>query len=440
MSELPARPDLSQLRRQAKELLRAAKAGDLLAAGRLGPISDRPTLAAAQLALAREYGFRSWPKLKAAVEGRLAELLSRSAMRRFNETRPEVRARLETAAEAQELLAAGAPVNGAPADRETPLITAASYGDAGVARVLIRAGADLEARAAPNAGGIPNETALAHAAVFGMTDVLDLLVAAGAEVHSLEEAAAVGDIAGWLQSDSPLQAKIRALVFAADHQRLPVIDQLIESGTPVDAFDEVWHRQALRIAAQNGRPASVRRLLEHGADPNLRDDEGLSALDWCAPTRRYLDGPGHSEVEAILRPVTSGHEARHEPGETRRQLLLRAAFAALASNDTRPLRSLLDPQAEWIGVPQGENASATPACPNRAAIINLLEQHLASGRRFDLGTLIEERDRVAAELTIHNPHWSSPVTIYRVFTFRGDTIVRLNDCVDESYALQLLKA
>jgi hypothetical protein len=83
-----------------------------------------------------------------------------------------------------------------------------------------------------------------------------------------------------------------------------VIDRLIAAGTPVDAFDEVWGRQALRVAAQNGRPASVRRLLEHGADPNLRDKDDLAALDWCRPGRRYLDGPGHAEVEATLTPIT----------------------------------------------------------------------------------------------------------------------------------------
>jgi ankyrin repeat protein len=361
-------------------------------------------------------------------------------MRRFNEPRPAVRGRLETAADARALLAAGAPVNGRPGDRETPLITAASYGDAEVAHVLIKAGADLEAKSAANAGGIPEETALAHAAVFGMTDVLDLLVAAGARVHSLEEAAAAGDISGWLKPDSPLQAKIRALVFAADHQRLPVIDRLIEADTPVDAFDEVWNRQALRTAAQNGRPASVRRLLDHGADPNLRDDDDLTALDWCSPARRYLDGPGHAEVEAILRPLTTSQPAPRNEQAASRQSLLRAAFTALDDGDTEPLRALLDPQAQWIGIPQGETATETPTCPNQAAILDLLEHHHANGRRFQLGKLIEERDRIAAELTVHNPNWSSPVTIYRVFTFHDDTIVRLNDCIDESYALQILKA
>jgi hypothetical protein len=48
----------------------------------------------------------------------------------------------------------------------------------------------------------------------------------------------------------------------------------------------------------------VRRLLEHGADPNLRDREGLTALDWSRPGKRSLDGPGQVEVEAILAPLT----------------------------------------------------------------------------------------------------------------------------------------
>jgi ankyrin repeat protein len=42
-------------------------------------------------------------------------------------------------------------------------MTAASYGDAEVAEVLIEAGADIEARASTDAGGGPGGTALMHA-------------------------------------------------------------------------------------------------------------------------------------------------------------------------------------------------------------------------------------------------------------------------------------
>ena len=61
---------------------------------------------------------------------------------------------------------------------------------------------------------------------------------------------------------------------AADHQRLEVIDRLLAAGTPVDAVDPVWGRQALRTAAANGRSASVRHLLDLGADPSLLDAGG----------------------------------------------------------------------------------------------------------------------------------------------------------------------
>jgi len=67
MSALPRRPDLDQLRRQARELLRAATAGDDQALVRISVVSQKKTLSAAQLAIAREYGFASWPKLRAEV-------------------------------------------------------------------------------------------------------------------------------------------------------------------------------------------------------------------------------------------------------------------------------------------------------------------------------------------------------------------------------------
>jgi ankyrin repeat protein len=221
------------------------------------------------------------------------------AMLRYDTSRDEWRDVRGAGELARVLLAAGAPVDGDPGEPETPLITAASYGDAAVARVLIESGADLEARAAEDAGGVPGGTALLHAAVFGMTDVGDVLVAAGAQVAGIEEAAAAGDVGHWL-GDATADARVRALVMAADHQRLDVVDALVAAGTPVDDADPAFGGQPLRTAASNGRPASVGRLLAHGADPRLRDDHGRTPLDLC----RAGTTPGHREVEAILAPLT----------------------------------------------------------------------------------------------------------------------------------------
>src|SRR5688500_14603873 len=83
---LPSRPDLEQLRKQAKDLLKSHKSGQAEALQRIRESHPRFSTAAdseiraakftlsdAQLALAREYGFASWPKLKERVESTLLE-------------------------------------------------------------------------------------------------------------------------------------------------------------------------------------------------------------------------------------------------------------------------------------------------------------------------------------------------------------------------------
>src|SRR3984957_18389800 len=76
MSELPGRPNIDQLRRQARELLRAAGDGEPSALARIGAFWERVSRAAAQVAGAREHGFASWPALHAEGERRLAALPS----------------------------------------------------------------------------------------------------------------------------------------------------------------------------------------------------------------------------------------------------------------------------------------------------------------------------------------------------------------------------
>ena len=70
MRELPDKPDLNQLRRQARELQRAAARGEVAASEKSRATSPRVRLWSAQLALAREYGFPSWARLKAEIERR----------------------------------------------------------------------------------------------------------------------------------------------------------------------------------------------------------------------------------------------------------------------------------------------------------------------------------------------------------------------------------
>ena len=71
---LPERPNLPQLKRQAKELLKTFLAGEADAFAEVNAHyheADASSFALhdAQLVLARSYGLESWPKLKAFVDG-----------------------------------------------------------------------------------------------------------------------------------------------------------------------------------------------------------------------------------------------------------------------------------------------------------------------------------------------------------------------------------
>jgi hypothetical protein len=312
---LPDHPDLDQLRRQAKELHRAAEAGEAEAIARLAAVGKGHSLNAAQLALAREYGFASWRRLKSDLEIRAAiEAGDAAALTRLLDAQPELANEpMSTAIDGarmppldyvgigllhnawrhrrageltQALLAAGAPADG--------LITAASHGEPGMVRVLIEAGADLEAvgRAAPGSG-----TALAHAVHYGIVPAVDLLVAAGAVIHDLVEAAGAGNIEHFDGTD-PL-----ALRAAAVCERLEVIDELLARGSDINAefttLSEGHGSTALHSAAWDGKARSVEHLLSRGANPDLRVG-GMTALERCRQRRGVGHGGDHDAVAELL--------------------------------------------------------------------------------------------------------------------------------------------
>lgn len=270
MRELSVRPDLDQLRGEADDL-------------------D---------AVARSYGFETWNRLELEVDRRrLLDECDLPALRALFAEHPELAAgRMEhwcdhcrgatplgyiamlrfdaqrlglppvtggTAEVARLLISGGARIEGDPDDSETPLITAASYGEPDVARVLIESGANIDAQATEG-GAIPGGSALLHAAVFGFTDIVDLLAAAGARIDGIVEAAAVGNIDGYLSDETTPNQKVRALTMAAGHDRVSVIEQLLAAGVPVDGID-AWNYTALRAATENGRDAAVAVLRAAGA-------------------------------------------------------------------------------------------------------------------------------------------------------------------------------
>src|SRR5579883_2430237 len=83
-STLPDRPSLDHLKRQARDLLAAVRTSDPDALARVRPFFPPGTpigLNQAQLVIAREYGFDSWPKLKTYIALRASADLAESADR-----------------------------------------------------------------------------------------------------------------------------------------------------------------------------------------------------------------------------------------------------------------------------------------------------------------------------------------------------------------------
>ena len=159
--ELPARPHLDHLKQQAKSLLREAKAGDPAACRRIAAQHPRPlseyTLATAQHAVAREYGFASWPKLKIHVE-----LTSKNLAEKADQF-------LEVAWHWGDRARAEVLVTDEPAIARSSIFAAAAYGDDTVVAELLKQGPGVPSRRTAARTGRPCSMPLGHA--FGQVAV-----------------------------------------------------------------------------------------------------------------------------------------------------------------------------------------------------------------------------------------------------------------------------
>jgi hypothetical protein len=160
----------------------------------------------------------------------------------------------------------------------SPLICAASHGDADVVRALLDAGADVELT------GTPPETALRLAAAFGYPAVVDMLVGAGARPQSIIEAAGIGDLSAYDLNEVSEFDRACALRAASVNERLNVIDQLLAAGTPIDA--EVDGHPAIHWPRSEAapRPSPTSRHAKPSADrgegPPQRISPGAAAFAW----------------------------------------------------------------------------------------------------------------------------------------------------------------
>ena len=161
-------------------------------------------------------------------------------------------------------------------DLATPLIVAARDGNLYFVKVLLRYGANIEARGTINIDGLVVEdcTALWVAAAKGHFDVVRFLIEQNAEVDGRTSS-----------NSTPLRA-------AAFDGHLDIVRCLVENGADVNARNN-FNNTPLMITCYKGHPNVASYLVKHGANINLQDNKGDSCL-------HYASKGGHVQLACEL--------------------------------------------------------------------------------------------------------------------------------------------
>lgn len=360
VKSLPTHPNLEHLKYQAKDLLKGHAARNQGVAQRLREFhprfhqandeeifAARLKLSDAQLAIAREYGFQSWARLKAHLEKPTpSNQLNRPHYERIADA---------TFRRAVDLLDAG-DVAGLQAHlRQHPNLAHQRVSFEGgnyfhnptllqfiaenpvrrgtlpdnivdVAKVILDASMDQtalnETLALVSAGRVPRErgvqsalidllcdygadpsSALHAAGAHGEFEAVNALIKRGARVD-LPVAAALGRIedARRLLTAANAQDRHRALALASQFGHVEIVRFLLEAGEDPNRYNPVGfhsHSTPLHQAAGAGQAEVVRLLVEHGARTDFKD------LLWNATPADWAKHEGRTGIETYLRAQDS---------------------------------------------------------------------------------------------------------------------------------------
>jgi len=255
---LPDSANLEHLKGQAKSLLRSLRAHEPEALVRVAglPFQEPFRLANAQLAVAREYGFDSWSKLKKHVEGYPDRRTAFFAAIRAGD-RDAVRSLLEqdrTLKDAHDPDSFGA----------APIVTAANRGDQGLIDLLLDHGVDIDGRSDWWAGSF--------GALDGANEEMSAyLLKRGATLtaHAAARLGMVKELKEMIRRDPQVvHQRGGDGQFPLHFSKTPeIVDILLDAGSDIDARDIDHNSTAAmwRIQEHN----VLRRLLERGATPDV---------------------------------------------------------------------------------------------------------------------------------------------------------------------------
>ncbi len=323
-------PDFNQLKRQAKELLASYRAGDpdaVIEVTRYYRKADPATFALhdAQLVLARAYGFESWPKLKAFVDGATVSRLmaavragDMASVRKMLEARPEI-----------------VNMDASDNDEHRALHYAVLMRSVAMVRLLMEHGAN------PRIGIYPHRiptTALAIATERGYDEIVGV-------IRDVEEKR-TGVPAAGPPTDTSTDPGPRELHDAVMRGDARAAVAFLESSAEFRDNPERIRRPdvggitMLHVASARLMIDLVAWLLEHGADVHARNWSGLTPIDMLGRWPISHPHDGVLEVADLLRR----HGAERTP------------FWAVATNNLGWLRarhaegSLRNPKAGGGGL------------------------------------------------------------------------------------------
>ncbi len=219
---------------------------------------------------------------------------------------------VKSAGVAQILIDAGANVNGrsrSPNGRSTGNTPLHYAPNVAIAKTLLAAGAELNCR---NSEG---ETPLSTAIQEGPNDLVEFLFQKGAKIAS-------GDVG--------------ALTSACRQGDLEVARKLLDQGIKIESGDE-FGNDPLQAACKSGNPKVVELLLKRGANPSARSRDNPSLAFFAAemPLDLEAEHHDHAGVLKVLKDAGTKFDLRTGTGNT----LLHLAASVGNTETTRYLLS-----------------------------------------------------------------------------------------------------